>query len=299
MKLRTIVFASIASAAFAVSSYGSIIVSDTWADGSRAEQNLPTESQWFLGGAGTLAPLGAGGPLRGDLLSGGTGSASWTTYFAADASPVTLANIGDVLKVTWQFSVTGLGAANTSQNFRLALVDTPLANRLTVDGAPGSATYGGYGMFMNMSSGTLGNASPFSLMERTSATTTSALLSAGASWTSRGNGATVGATGYVESQLYTYVMQLTLTASGVDILSTMSGGSFNNTGLASVSYSDTTPSSLTYDTFSIRPSSATGAAQIFDTSLFQVEFTAVPEPATFALAGLGMLGLVLARRARR
>jgi hypothetical protein len=283
----------IATCSLALSSNATVILSDTWVDGSRAEQNLPTESQWFFGGSGTLTA--SPGHLVGDLLSGGTGSASWTTYFANDATPVTLANVGDTLKVTWQFTLSNIGAQNTSQNFRLALVDTPSAARLTVDGAPGSATYGGYGMFMNMAP-LMANANPFQLMERTSATANSALLSASGSWSSRGNGATSGNTGYVAGTLYTYVMQLTLTGSGLDVLSTMSGGSLNNSGTASILYSDTTPSILTYDTFAIRPSGATGAAQIFDTSLIQVEF--IPEPSTFALLGLGLLGLGMYRRSR-
>jgi hypothetical protein len=293
---RAIILSATAVCGLALSSQATVLLSDTFVDGSRAEQNLPTESQWFLGGAGTLAPLGPGGPLRGDLLSGGTASASWTTYFADDATPVTLVNVGDALKVTWQFTLTGVGAQNTSQNFRLAVVDSPTAARLTADGAPGSSTYAGYGMFMNMAP-TMANGNPFQLMEKTSSTANSALLSASGGWTARGNGATSGNTGYVAGTLYTYVMQMTLTSPGVlEVISSMSGGTLNNSGLATVTYSDATPNSLTYDTFAIRPSSATGAAQIFDTSLVQVEF--IPEPSTFALIGLGLLGLGMYRRSR-
>jgi hypothetical protein len=292
---RSIVLTLAATCSLALSSHATVILSDTWADGSRAEQNLPTESQWFLGGSGTLAA--SPGHLVGDLGVGGTGSGSWTTYFAADATPVTLANVGDTLKVTWQFTLSTLGAANTSQNFKFAVVDSPSAARLTVDGAPGSSTYAGYSMFMNMGAGNLGNARPFNLMERASSSTTSALLSASGSWTSLANGATSGNTGWEAGVLYTYVMQLTRTGAGLDILSSMTGGTlYNGTGSASVSFSDATPNSYTYDTFALRPSSATGAAQTFDLSLMQVEF--IPEPSTFALLGLGLLGLGMYRRSR-
>jgi len=192
-----------------------------------------------------------------------------------------------------------LGAANSSQNFRLGLVNSPAGSVLAVDGSPGNATYAGYGMFMNMSSSTLANSNPFQLMERSAPGTASALLSAGASWAGLGNGATVGNAGYAEGVTYTYLMELTLNnLGGVDIVSSMSGGNLNGTGVASVALTDATPNSLSFNTFSIRPSSATGSAQIFDSSLFRVELTQVPEPASATLLGLGLLGLFAYRRSR-
>lgn len=269
------------------------IVDDTFLDGSRGQQNLPTESQWFKGGAGTLDVVAPGGPLRGDLGAGGSSSASWTTYFASSGSPLTLANTGDNLKVTWQFSLTGIGAQNNSQNFRLALVNSPESARLSADGSPGNAAYAGYGMFMNLAPA-LGNSNPFQLMERVDSATESALLSAGASWTGLANGATTGNTGYAEDTLYTLTLSLTLNSlGGLDIESIMSGGDLNGSGSASISYTDASPNSLSFDTFSIRPSNATGAAQIFDTSRFKVEFVAVPEPSMIALLGIGFVGLIL------
>jgi hypothetical protein len=99
------------------------------------------------------------------MTAGGTSSASWTTYFTPEATPVTLAQ-GEKLKVTWQFTLTNVGANNTSQNFRYAVVDTPSASRLAANGSPGTAAYTGYAMFANMSNTTLGNSSPFALRER-------------------------------------------------------------------------------------------------------------------------------------
>jgi hypothetical protein len=86
---------------------------------------------------------------------------------------------------------------------------------------------------------------------------------------------------------------------GLDITSQMSGGSLNGTGTALVEYTDTTPNSFAFDTFTIRPSSATGAAQIFDTTGFTVAITLVPEPTTFALVGLGIFGLAAMHRRNR
>src|SRR5664280_1727353 len=87
-----------------------ILVHDTWLDNTRSDPAAPVysengvdsdtdgdlESAWFQGGGGTLAPVAAGGPLRG--IGYGTSSASWTTYFKPANSAVTLSGTGDQLK---------------------------------------------------------------------------------------------------------------------------------------------------------------------------------------------------------
>lgn len=285
------------------------VVRDTWIDGTRSDPAAPTysengvdadtdgdlESAWFFGGAGSLEVVGPGGPLRGTGFGGS--SSSWTTYFTPEASPINLANVGDSMKVTWAFTPTGVNASNTSQGFRLALIDTPAASRLAANGSPASAAYSGYAMIGNMG-GTLGNSNPFRLYERTDAATASALLSATASWTAIGtNGATNGAAGYAAGIEYIFEMSLTRGVGDVlDIVMTMSGGNLDGDGLASVVFSDATPNggSFSFDTFSLRPSANTQTADTFDTRLFRVEFTPVPEPT--ALAALAAAGLVLRRR---
>ena len=61
-------------------------------------------------------------------------------------------------------------------------------------------------------------------------------------------------------------------SNGLDITATMTGGSLNNTGSATVSYSDSAPNTFTFDTFGVRPSDAADSAASFDTTLFEVEF---------------------------
>jgi hypothetical protein len=294
------------------------LVNDTWLDGTDSDPAAPVhsemgvdgdvdndlESAWYQGGTGTLDPVAAGGPLRGNLTAGGTSSGSWTTYFTPEASPVTLAQ-GETLKVTWQFSLTNVGAANTSQNFRVALVDTPAANRLSANGSPGTAAYTGYGMFMNMGAPTLGNSSPFQLRER--AVASGSFLSTAGDWGANGvantglaNGATSGNAGYEAGVTYTMIWELERTLLDelqVDV--SIAGGTLDGDGLASVSVLDASPNGFTYDTFGIRPSSAVGTAEIFDTSLFKVEYTAIPEPASLTVLGLSGLAILRRRRSRR
>lgn len=292
-------------------SHAVILVSDTWDDGTDDDPASPDyaenggvvpdgdgelESAWFNGGNGTLDPVGAGGPERGAFVDGTvTSSASWTTYFTPESGQVVLANTDDQIKVTWVFQLTNINAQNSSQNLRLALVDTPGADRIS-SGSPGSADYTGYGMFINVGQ-LLGRSDPFELMER--ADTNGALLSSSGEWAPLIEDGDDDATGYAEATDYTFMMSITRTALGeLQVDASMAGGSLNGTGLLSVSFLDTTPNNggYTFDTFSLRPSGATSTAEIFDTSLFQVEF--IPEPASIALLGLGTL-LVTARRARR
>jgi hypothetical protein len=307
--------ALVCAAAFSTgSARAANFVNDTWLDADRSDPASPIhsefgvdadadgnlESAWYVGGtASTL------GPSAGHLVMtpGPSGSASWTTHFAPEATPISLVAAGDQLKVTWVFTPAGVAndaVNNTGQNFRLAIADSPSANRLTVDGAPAAPTGGnylGYAMFMNMDQ-TLRRSTPFSLMERT--TGTGGFLSASADWASLIDAAGTGDPGYVSGTEYTYTMTLTRNASdGLDIVSTMTGALLGpgNQGFLTVSFTDTTPSTFTFDTFGIRPSAAATTATSFDTTLFQVESNVpIPEPTSLALLGLG--GLTLLRRRR-
>ena len=303
-KNRWLAAAGCAMLSLSTAANGALLVNDRWADGTDSDPASPTysemgvdsdtdtdlESAWFQGGGGTLDPTAAGGPLAGTVLAG---SSSWTTYFTPESSPVTLANAGDSLTVTWIFTPRTVNAGNTSQDFRLAVVDSPSAQRLAANGAPGSGLYTGYGMFMNMGP-TLGNSNPFQLREHDG---NGAMLSASGDWLALANGVASGAAGYASDTAYTYVMSLTRNATnGLDIRSTMSGGNIGGTGSIAVAFTDTTPT-FTFDTFSLRPSSASGTAAQFDTSLFRVDFSSVPEPATLSLCGFAALvGVVVARR---
>jgi autotransporter-associated beta strand protein len=271
------------------------VVNDTWIDGNRNQPASPTysengtdadadgniESAWFNSGGATWTMT-----VVDDAVPGGNqllrknvnpaGAVSWATYFTPEASPVTLVNPGDQMVITWVFSLTGVNAASTGQGFRIAVVNSPAASRITAEATPGNSTYAGYAVFGNMRSGTLGNGNSFAIMERTDNATSAALLSASAAWTLRANGADTAAPGYTDNTPYTLTMTFTRTvANEIDVSATITGTGLgvDGNGLA-VNFVDDSPNSFTFDTFNVRPQTGNDTATTFDTSLFRVQYTA-------------------------
>lgn len=308
LKFLAVALSAAAAIGMGRASTAALIVNDTWQDGDRTVQENGVdsdldgdiESAWFNGGASTMTA--SVGNLNKDLT--GT-SANWTTYFAPEGSEVNLSNQGDKLRVTWTFVLTGVAANNTSQNFRMGLVDSIPANRIAADGNPPSGgagnPYTGYAIFANMSATALGNSNPFVIRERVGNAGSNSILGTGGDWgagdtTGTLNGATTGNGGFAAGTPYTLVWELTRNGAGIDIDATLSGQGYNTSGVGTIDANDPSGNGFVFDTFNVRPSSAAGVAEAFDTKLFRVEYIRVPEPATVALLGLASLGLIGVRR---
>jgi hypothetical protein len=289
--------------AWSSSAWASIIVSDTWTDGTRTDPAAPAysesavdhdldgdiESAWYS------SPTAAMAATPGHLTTTQqTGSSSYTTYFTAEGKEINLAHAGDFIKATWVFTTGDVDTTNTSQNFRIALLDSPSGTRLSADGSPGSGNFSGYGMFNNMGE-TFGRANPFQLMTRAAAS--GAFLGTSGDWVAIGTaGGANNAPGYADNTKYTLTMTITHNASdNLDVAATVVGGSLNLSATAP----NVAPNngSFKFDTFGVRPSSAATTATTFDTTLFKVESN-VPEPASLALMGIGSLVMLLFRRSR-
>ncbi|HEY1718624.1 MAG TPA: immunoglobulin domain-containing protein [Verrucomicrobiae bacterium] len=258
--------------------HATVLLNDTFADGVRNIQNLPTESAWFSSSSAALTV-----PAAGDLRAvQPTTSLSLTTYFAPEGSEVNLATTGDELIITWIFTPTTVSSANTSQGLPLAIVNTPSGSRISSDTSPPSAAYAGYAMFINMSQ-TLGGSTPFQLKKWSVASGN--LLSSSTSWTNAlANGVASGVHGFDSGTQYTFTMTFTRNASsGLDITATMSGGTYNNSGTGTVSFTDATPNSFLFDTFALRPTGSANTAAQWDTSLFKVEAITANTPPSITI----------------
>lgn len=279
------------------------IVNDRWADSNRSDPAAPTysengvdsdsdgdiESAWFRTGTSSTWSAAPGHLV---MSAGAASSMSVTTYFTPDGSPVTLSNVGDKMTISWVFTPTGVTTSSTgNQDMRIAIVDSPNAQRVSTDASPGTGTYTGYAAYFNMRAGTIGANNAFRIMEHGGGST--ALLSAAAAYSQVAAMPTVQntTTGLTDGAQYTFTWSIEKTASGADIIQSLVGG---NTNL-SVSYSDASPQVLSFDTFAMRPQTPEVTATTFDTNSFTVTLSVVPEPASLAT---GMLGLAMLRRRR-
>ena len=270
----------------AASASAANIINDTWRDATRTDPASPTysengtdadadldlESVWYRSGTGSSTTMSSNHMVH---AAGAASSMSLTTYFKTNGQSVALNSVGDSMKITWIFKPNGLTTTATGNNdMRLAIVASP--TRLAADGTPANQIYTGYAIGMNMRTVTLGNNSPFRMLEWAVAGGANNLLSTAAAWTQVATATYVAGTtpGYTEGNTYTLEWQITRTSGGADINQkiTDSGGTLGTNGVLEVSYSDATPQTLAFDTFSLRPSTPEVTATNFDTTLFRVEF---------------------------
>jgi hypothetical protein len=297
-----------ASFAWMANASAALLVNDTWLDANRtdpatavstgphSENGVDADADGNLESVWYTSPGAAMAVSAGHLtMTQQTGSSSYTTFFTPDATPVTLAQ-GETLKVTWEFTPTGVGT-DAGRGLRMALVNSAGADRRTTDGSPNNSTYTGYRLSANVSGALVANS--LELRERAQFASDN-LLTNDDRWT--GSIASVGAAateGMLSGTRYTLVWSVKRNlADEIEINASIAGGNIAGTGTLALAFTDTTAngSSFTFDTFAMRPSSAAATATAFDTTLFRVEVLPVPEPASASLLCLGGLAALAARR---
>lgn len=267
-----------------------VLLDDLWADGSRAEHNLPTESAWFSSDSSGASLTAAVGSMTGAIPSG---SVQWMTYYTAAGSPATL-NVGDTLKATAIFTPNGVAALNANRGLRIGLFNFASggtrvsANGYSTGAGTGAPGANVLGYMLNMNFGdSFGVDAPLQIMERTT-TASINLMGASGDYTALSSGPTgsLNDPAFSSGTQYTLEFSVTRTAvDSVDITTRFVGG------LLDISHTATDASGATFafDNFAIRPAGSAQGATSLVFSEFKVEV--VPEPSSVALAGLALLGL--------
>jgi hypothetical protein len=280
--------------------YSQSYISDIWNDGTRTDPASPTysefgtdadldlnlESAWY-GNSGSLSS--AVGMMTGATT---TSSRQWLTHFTP-TTPLSLANIGDAIKISLTFIPTTV-SANGNRNMRFGLFNYSGGTRLTGDATPSGANVTGYSAFVNFAP-TFGTANPLQLNERSNLASTD-LQGATGDYSLLSSGGANGGTGFASGS--TYRLDFIVTRMGATTVSnSVTFYDSLNAVLVSTAAVDAT-GTLAFDTFSMRAATTLTTAATFGFTQFRVDYivASVPEPSALVLVAMGLLALKLPRR---
>ena len=238
--------------AVALTARATVILDDTFADGTRNNENLPTDAAWFASSGSSLtATTGA------MTLALGGSAVLAVSYFTTNAhSPVSL-SIGDTLQATILFTFNGVAPSNSSQGFRLALCNFG-TSRVSADFSSSSSqgtNVPAYALFQTM--GTLfSGSSPVDLRKRTTLTDNS-LLGTSGDWTLLGTGPgdTNSFPGFVSGVPYALQLSLQRTDTGTMQVAATWLNMANGASL-STTVTDTGAANFDFDGLALRPQTA-------------------------------------------
>jgi pectate lyase len=243
--------------------HGTVLLDDTWADGTRTNTILPHESAWHASVASSL--IAETNAMTGTFPP--TSSRTWWTYFTTNATgPVSLAP-GETLRVTLEFTPSGIAPLNAAHNLRLGLLNSSGGNRTTVDGGnPAGAGVSGYALFANFGA-TLTN-NPLRIVERTNTGSANLIAGLGDYLVLGAGGGETGAPGFSNDAPYTLQLSARRNADHVVI----NGAFFDMNGWAiSHSAADIAGMTTSFDTFVIFSPRANESATTFRFTRFKVE----------------------------
>jgi len=259
--LCSLVFASALFFAAAVPTHATILLDDTFADGTRNNQNLPTDAAWFVSTAADATTS-----TNGLSLALPSGSFMGITYFRTNStSPVQL-GMGDALTASITLTFNNVAPLNPSTGFRLGLFDfadsTLSPKWVTADGFSTSSqgvNVQGYALFQNMGV-TFNNASPMGIYKRTTVSDAS-LLGTSGDWTSllNGPGNTNNFSGFTSGGQY--LLQLAVQrADAVSLVISLTWQNLASGATLATSVTDGAASTFNFDGIALRPSGAGSAA---------------------------------------
>ncbi len=250
------------------------LLDDTFADGTRTNQNLPTDAAWFVS-----TPSSWKTATNALTVTNGTSAILGVTYFGANTNaPVSLA-VGDTLTVTLNFTFNGVAAQNGSSGFRIGVYDfadgsnSPkwATNDLSGNGVLGSGVKG-YSLFQNCGV-TFNNSSPMDLRSRTNLASTSLLGTTGDHKSLvTGPGSLANFPGFTNTGQYALQFILFRT-NATDLFVTATWQNLSGGATLSTSVLDANAATFNFDGIGFRPSTAASSATNITFNEVRVDLT--------------------------
>jgi len=269
-----------------ISARASVLLNDTFSDGSRTDQNLPTSAEFFYGATPSTASLTVVDSSLQFSYNTNTGILSQAVaYFTDSGSPVTLST-GDVLTTSISFSAENV--SNSPDAFRIGFFNSG-GSRVSADytgiSSPSFNAYTGYAFSTNLNSA---GSNSGKIVQRTG--TSNGLYTSTAFSNLKSSLKPVG---YTANTVYTLTFEVeALSASQMQITFSDSLGSV-------YTVIDTTTTLNTFDTLGIYLTNGTFATNSYTIDNVVVTYSPIPEPSALALGVLGGLFVLGTSRRRR
>ncbi len=261
------------------------LLDDTFADGTRINQSLPTDAAWYVSSSGSWTT--AANALS---VVNGTTAILGVSYFGVNASSPVSLGVGDTLTVTVKFTFNNVAAQNSSQGFKLGVydfADSTLAPKwatadLSSNSGQGSGVQG-YSLFQNFGV-TFNNSSPMDIRSRTNLASASLLGTSGDHKSLlTGPGSTNGFQGFTNSGQYSLQFVLFRTNS-TSLFITVTWQNVSGGATLSTSVLDTNATTFNFDGIGFRPASAASSATNITFNEVRVDFTGVGAPPAISVS---------------
>lgn len=257
-----------------------VLLDDTFADGNRATQNLPTSAAWYHGESAGNQSLGVvSQTMELEFFTTANQLGQFVGYFTE--SGVTALQVGDTLSV--QFTLSASAINGDANSFRIGLFSSG-GNRVGADGGISDAAFNGSNGYSFWTS--LGTANG-GFRQRTGTNNTL--------WNSTANAnlgtQTVAGLSYAADTIHTLTLELER-ISGTEMVIT-----FRDSAGNVATRTDTAGIFTGFDTFSIFAGNGTAGDVTFAFDDIRVTYTPVPEPGSVVLLPAGLaIGLLVCRR---
>lgn len=256
------------------------LLDDTFADGTRNNQNLPTDAAWYVSSPSSWTTVA--GSMS---VTMGSGAILGVSYFGANSStPVSLAT-GDTLTATITFTFTGVAAPNSSGGLRIGLydfADSTLSPKWATSDLSGNSGEGngvqGYALFQSVAT-TFNSASPMNLEKRTG-TGDSSLLGASGDYSpfGAGPGNTNSFSGFLAGAQYSLQFSLTRSNATTLVLTATWQNVTNTSSSLSWAAVDTNAADFNFDGIGFRPSGSSSTASVIAFNEVRVDYTSAGAP---------------------